>query len=72
MFIKLDNGIMINLNEIAYIDPDKKQAYFKQPVITDKSIYGVNTTCGIYISESDGNRILAATNRVEVHDGTRN
>lgn len=68
MFIKLDNGFLISLNEIAYIDPGKEQAYFKQPVITDESIYSVNKTYGIHISESDGNRILAAK---EQRGGTR-
>lgn len=71
MFIKLDNGFLINLNEIAYINPRKEQAYFKHPVITDASIYSVTKTYGIHISESDGNRILAAMNRVEVRDDTR-
>lgn len=62
MMIKLDSGNLLNLEAVAYVDAEKGQAYFKQPVIRRESDFSTEKLFAIKATAADINRIVEAIN----------
>lgn len=58
--IKLDSGNLLNLEAVAYVDAEKGQAYFKQPVIRRESDFSTEKLFAIKATAADINRIVEA------------
>ena len=57
--IKLENGNILNLSEIAYVDAEEGQAYFKSPVILWENDFFKKKLFSAKVTPADCDRIVA-------------